>query len=49
MLRWLTGAIIAGSGSTPTADIETVIGRPPTSFQTFAGRHATAWKSQERA
>jgi uncharacterized protein YbjT (DUF2867 family) len=43
MLRWLTGAIIAGDGSTPTADIETVIGRPPTSFHAFAERHATAW------
>jgi uncharacterized protein YbjT (DUF2867 family) len=47
MLRWLTGAIIAGEGSTPTADIETVIGRPATSFHTFAERHATAWTSDD--
>jgi uncharacterized protein YbjT (DUF2867 family) len=46
MLRWLTGAIIAGDGSTPTADIETVIDRPPTSFHAFAQRHATAWTSK---
>jgi uncharacterized protein YbjT (DUF2867 family) len=43
MLGWLTGAIIAGDGSTPAADIENVIGRPPTSFHAFAERHATAW------
>jgi uncharacterized protein YbjT (DUF2867 family) len=48
MLRWLTGAIIAGRGSTPTADIETVINRPPTSFQAFAQRHATAWTRKEQ-
>jgi hypothetical protein len=42
MLAWLTGAIITGDGSTPTADIQTANGRPPTSFQTFAERHATA-------
>jgi uncharacterized protein YbjT (DUF2867 family) len=47
MLRWLTGAIIAGEGSTPTADIETVIGRPATSFHAFAERHATAWTSDD--
>jgi uncharacterized protein YbjT (DUF2867 family) len=46
MLEWLTGAIIAGDGSTPTADIETVIDRPPTSFHAFAQRHATAWTSK---
>ena len=48
MLRWLTGAIIAGDGSTPTADIETVIDRPATSFHAFAQRHATSWPSNER-
>ncbi len=48
MLRWLTGAIIAGEGSMPTADIETVTGRPPTSFHAFAERHATAWTSKEQ-
>lgn len=45
MLRWLTSAIIAGNGARPTADIETVIGRPPASFRTFAERHATVWNS----
>jgi hypothetical protein len=48
MQAWLTGAIITGDGSTPTADIQTVIGRPPTSFHTFAERHATAWTSKEQ-
>lgn len=49
MLRWLTGAIVAGNGSSPTTEIETVIGRPPTSFRAFAERHATVWNSQEHA
>jgi uncharacterized protein YbjT (DUF2867 family) len=48
MLRWLTGAIIAGDGSTPATDVETVIGRPPTSFQAFAERHAPARTSKEQ-
>jgi uncharacterized protein YbjT (DUF2867 family) len=48
MLRWLTGAIIAGEGSTPTADVETVVRRPPTSFNAFAERHATAWTTKEQ-
>jgi uncharacterized protein YbjT (DUF2867 family) len=43
MLRWLTGAIISGDGATPSVDIETAIGRPPTSFNGFAERHATVW------
>jgi uncharacterized protein YbjT (DUF2867 family) len=47
MLRWLTGSIIAGEGSTPTADIETVIGRPATTFHAFAERHATARTSDD--
>ncbi|MFG2041622.1 NmrA family NAD(P)-binding protein [Dactylosporangium sp. NPDC048998] len=47
MLRWLTGAIIAGTGSTPTNDIETVTGRPPTSFEAFA-RRAAAWTSEDK-
>jgi uncharacterized protein YbjT (DUF2867 family) len=47
MLRWLTGAIIAGDGSRPNADIETVMGRPPTSFHAFAERHATVWAREE--
>lgn len=47
MLRWLTGAIIAGNGSTPTGDIETIIGRPATSFEAFAKRNAAAWTTGE--
>src|SRR3984957_18424785 len=43
MLRWLTGAIIAGSGSGPTDDIEKVTGRPPATFRGFAERHPHAW------
>jgi uncharacterized protein YbjT (DUF2867 family) len=43
MLRWLTGAITAGNGATPTDDIEKVTGRPPTSFREFAARNAHAW------
>jgi hypothetical protein len=43
MLRWLTGAIIAGVGSVPTGDIETVTGRPAGSFEAFARRNAAAW------
>ena len=39
MLRWLTGATIAGNGSTPTGDVETAIGRPATSFEAFAKRN----------
>jgi uncharacterized protein YbjT (DUF2867 family) len=47
MLRWLTGAIISGDGSRPTGDIETVTGRPPTSFEEFARRNAAAWTTPE--
>ena len=47
MLKWLTDAIIAGNGSTPTADIENILDRPPTSFQTFAAHHAAAWTAKE--
>jgi len=47
MLRWLTGAIIAGQGSAPTGDVETVIGRPATSFEAFAQRSAAVWTEQE--
>jgi uncharacterized protein YbjT (DUF2867 family) len=47
MLRWLTGAIIAGDGSEPTGDIETVAGRPPGSFEAFARRNAAAWTTPE--
>ena len=44
--RWLTGAIIAGNGSTPTEDVDTIIGRPATSFEAFAER-AAAWTTGE--
>jgi uncharacterized protein YbjT (DUF2867 family) len=43
MLRWLTGAIIAGNGSVPTDDIEKVTGRMPATFREFAERNARAW------
>ena len=47
MLRWLTGAIIAGDGSQPTGDIETITGRRPASFEAFARRNAAAWTTAE--
>ena len=47
MLRWLTGAIIAGDGSQPTGDVETVTGRPAASFEAFARRNAAAWTTPE--
>ena len=47
LLRWLTGTIIADNGSEPTGDIETVIGRAPTSFEAFAQRTAAAWTTPE--
>jgi uncharacterized protein YbjT (DUF2867 family) len=43
MLRWLTGAIIAGNGSVPTDDIEKVTGRMSATFREFAERNARAW------
>ncbi|WP_406334976.1 NmrA family NAD(P)-binding protein [Streptomyces sp. NBC_00203] len=43
MLRWLTGAISSGNGSTPNDDVEKVTGRPPTAFLDFARRNAHAW------
>ncbi|MFI9274091.1 NmrA family NAD(P)-binding protein [Kitasatospora sp. NPDC052896] len=43
MVRWLTGAIVAGDGATPTGDIEKVTGRPATTFREFAERNAHAW------
>jgi uncharacterized protein YbjT (DUF2867 family) len=45
MLRWLTGAVISGKGSRPNDDVETVTGRPPTTFGDFARRSAHAWVS----
>jgi uncharacterized protein YbjT (DUF2867 family) len=43
MLRWLTGAIIAGNGSTPTPAIQAVLGRPATPLADFARRNTGAW------
>ena len=45
MLRWLTGSIISGNGSTPNDDVEKVTGRPPASFGDFARRSRHAWTS----
>ncbi|WP_256255698.1 NmrA family NAD(P)-binding protein [Streptomyces sp. MUSC 14] len=46
MLRWLTGAVISGNGSTPTGDVEKVTGRPATIFREFAGRYAHVWTAE---
>jgi uncharacterized protein YbjT (DUF2867 family) len=46
MLRWLTGAIVAGNGSRPNDDVEKVTGRPPVSFQVFARRNARQWAAR---
>jgi uncharacterized protein YbjT (DUF2867 family) len=46
MLRWLTGAIITGNGSTPTGDTEIILGRPATGFEAFAKRNAAAWTTK---
>jgi uncharacterized protein YbjT (DUF2867 family) len=43
MLRWLTGTISSGNGSTPNDDIEKVTGRPPATFHDFARRSVHAW------
>ncbi|MGW1911597.1 NmrA family NAD(P)-binding protein [Streptomyces sp. NPDC002076] len=48
MMRWLTGAIVAGNGATPTGDIEKVTGRPATTFREFAERTAHAWTSETK-
>ncbi|MDH6705643.1 uncharacterized protein YbjT (DUF2867 family) [Kitasatospora sp. MAA19] len=45
MLRWLTGTIITGNGSTPNDDVEKVTGQKPTAFGEFARRNAHAWTS----
>ncbi|MFJ2188749.1 hypothetical protein ACIOJE_12445 [Kitasatospora sp. NPDC087861] len=45
MLRWLTGPIITGNGSTPNDDVEKVTGQKPTAFGEFARRNAHAWTS----
>jgi uncharacterized protein YbjT (DUF2867 family) len=47
MLRWLTGEIIAGNGSTPAGDTETVLGRPASSFEAFAQGSAATWTAGE--
>jgi uncharacterized protein YbjT (DUF2867 family) len=47
MLQWLTGSIIAGEGSTPSGDVETVVGRPATSLEAFVRRSAAVWTVQE--
>jgi uncharacterized protein YbjT (DUF2867 family) len=46
MLRWLTGSIISGNGSTPNDDVEKVTGRPPAPFGDFARRSRHAWTSR---
>ncbi|MCZ0986171.1 NmrA family NAD(P)-binding protein [Streptomyces diastatochromogenes] len=43
MLRWLTGTIITGHGSTPNDDIEKVTGQKATTFREFVRRNAHAW------
>ena len=43
MLRWLTGTISSGNGSTPNDDVEKVTGRPPTAFLDFARRNVHVW------
>jgi uncharacterized protein YbjT (DUF2867 family) len=45
MLRWLTGNIISGHGSTPNDDIEKITSRPPTTFHDFARCSVHAWTS----
>ena len=45
MLRWLTGSIISGNGSTPNDDVEKVTGRPPAAFHDFVRRSVHAWTS----
>ena len=45
MLRWLTGSIISGNGSTPNDDVEKVTGRLPAPFGDFARRSRHAWTS----
>ncbi|WP_405721605.1 NmrA family NAD(P)-binding protein [Streptomyces sp. NBC_01537] len=45
MLRWLTGTIASGNGSTPNDDVEKVTGRPAATFRDFARRSVHAWTS----
>ena len=39
----LYGAVRAGYTAAITPDYEAIIGRKPTSFETFARQHATVW------
>jgi hypothetical protein len=48
MLRWLTGATIAGHGSTPTDDIEKVTGREPATLRQFAEPNARTWTTEAK-
>ena len=43
MLQMLTDTVASDRGSRPNDDIQTVTGRPPTSFADFATRTAAAW------
>lgn len=45
MLRWLTGSVISGNGSTPNDDVEKVTGRRAATFHDFARRSVQAWTS----
>ena len=38
---------ILPSTVTPTEDVETIIGKPATSFQAFGERNAVAWTAKE--
>ena len=49
MLRWLTGAIIAGGGSVPADDIEKVTGRrPPSAASPSATSTPGPWRRNEQ-
>ena len=43
VLRWLTGAIRSGHGSTPNEDVAKVTGRAPTALRDFVQRNARVW------
>jgi uncharacterized protein YbjT (DUF2867 family) len=44
ILRILTSTVASGNGSRPNDDVQTVTGRPPTSFAEFAATAAPVWK-----
>ncbi|MEY9844414.1 NmrA family NAD(P)-binding protein [Streptacidiphilus sp. MAP5-3] len=48
MLRWLTGTIRTGHGSTPNDDVARVTGQKPTTFREFAQRNAQVWATTDR-